>query len=182
MVPPQFGYSPYGGDGSQHFFGAPYEMGRPDSTPDAGSGQGSLLGFPPGPGGPMNFPQNYPQQWNMGPTSGPPLEPPLMVSQGNTGGFMNVDPQGRGFYEGDYGQNVGVFPSNVPQPAANKGTEQRQDGKGILAPQPMHLPPPPPLPHTQRGRSYSSEGNHDAPPGFGWQPERRDSFGGGGQD
>ncbi|KAH6802906.1 hypothetical protein C2S51_034352 [Perilla frutescens var. frutescens] len=167
-APPQFGYSPYASDGAQQFFGAPYGMARPDSTPESGSGQGSLLGFPPGPG-PVNFAQNYPQ-WNAVPGS-VPLEPP-MVSQGTTDGFMNVDSQGRGFFQGDYGQN--------------KGLEQRQsgnfvdprDGKGILAPQPLHLPPPPPVPppHLQRGRSYS--GDHDGPPGFSWQPERRDSFGG----
>lgn len=184
-APPQFGYPPYAADGAQQFFGAPYGMARPDSTPEAGPGQGSLLGFPPGPAGPMHFAQNYPQ-WNTVPGT-VPLEPP-MVSQGNPDGFMNVDPQGRGFFQGDYGQNVGILPSNLPPPAANKGMEQRQggnfmdprDGKGILAPQPMHLPPPPPVPppHLQRGRSYSGEGNHDGPPGFSWPLERRDSFGG----
>lgn len=107
-----------------------------------------------------------------------PLEPP-MVSQGSTDNFMNIDSQGRGFYPVDYGQNVGISPSN-----GNKGFEQRQsgnfaDGKGILAPQPMHLPPPPPVPpHQQRGRSYSSEANHDGPPGFSWPGDRRDGFGG----
>lgn len=164
-------------------------MARPDSTPEPGSVQGSLLGFPPGPAGHMNFAQNYPQPWNMAPGS-VPLEPP-MVSQGTTDGFMNVDPQGRGFFQGDYGQNMGIMPSNLPPHAANKGVEQRQsgnfvdprDGKGILAPQPLPLPPPPPLPpphltQIQRGRSYSGEGNHDAPPGFSWQPERHDKFGG----
>lgn len=148
-------------------------MARPDSTPEGGPGQGSLLGFPPGPAGPMNFPQNYPQ-WNAVPGS-VPLEPP-MVSQGSsTDGFMNVDPQGRGFFQNDYGQNAGN----------NKSLEQQRqsgnfDGKGILAPQPMHLPPPPPIPHPhlQRGRAYSGEGNHDGPPGFSWPAERRDSFGG----
>ncbi|KAL0338229.1 UNVERIFIED_CONTAM: E3 ubiquitin-protein ligase HAKAI [Sesamum angustifolium] len=182
LAPPQLGYAPYASGGTQQFFGPPYEMARPDATPEAGSGHGSLLGFPPGPAGPMNFPQNYPQPWNMGPAPGP-LEPPL-VSQGTTDGFMNVDPQGRGFFQGDYGQNVGILPSNLPPPAANMGVEQRQggkfvdprDGKGILAAQPLPLPPPPPIPpphltQLQRGRSYSGDGNHDAPPGFGWQPE-----------
>ncbi|PIN24875.1 E3 ubiquitin ligase involved in ubiquitination of E-cadherin complex [Handroanthus impetiginosus] len=180
LPPPQFGYPPYPSDGNQPFFGASYEMARPDSMPEAGPGQGSLLGFPPGPAGPMNYAQNYPQPWNMGPVSGP-LEPP-MVSQGTPEGFVNADPQGRGFFQGDYGHNVGILPSNVPPPAANKGADQRQggnfvdprDGKGVLAHQPLALPPPPPmppphLPQLQRGRSY--DGNHDAPPGFGWQPD-----------
>ncbi|KAL0375295.1 UNVERIFIED_CONTAM: E3 ubiquitin-protein ligase HAKAI [Sesamum radiatum] len=182
LAPPQLGYAPYASGGTQQFFGPPYEMARPDSTPEAGSGHGSLLGYPPGPAGPMNFPQNYPQPWNLGPAPGP-LEPPL-VSQGTTDGFMNVDPQGRGFFQGDYGQSVGILPSNLPPAAANMGVEQRQggnfvdprDGKGILAAQPLPLPPPPPIPpphltQLQRGRSYSGDGNHDAPPGFGWQPE-----------
>ncbi|KAG8376987.1 hypothetical protein BUALT_Bualt09G0121400 [Buddleja alternifolia] len=186
LAPPQFGYAPYPSDGSQQFFGAPYEIARPDSTPEAGSEQGSLLGFPPGggPAGPMNFAQNYPRPpWNMGPGT-VPLEPPMM-SQGAKDGFMNVDPQGRGFFQGDYGQNVGILPSNLNSPA---GMEQRpggnfvdqRDSKGLLASQPLPLPPPPPLPppHLSRARSYSGDGNHDAPPGFGWQPERRDSFGG----
>ncbi|KAL7136332.1 hypothetical protein ABFS83_10G022800 [Erythranthe nasuta] len=162
MVPPQFGYPPYGGDGAQQFFGAQYEMGRTDSTPEAGSGQGSMSGFMPGPTGPVNFGQNYPQQWNMAPTSLPMNVDP---SQGtNTDGFMNVDPQGRGFYRGDYGQNVG------PTPPTGNYMDTR-DGKGILAPQPMSNPPPPQSAQIQRDRSYSGDGNHDAPPGFGWQQD-----------
>ncbi|KAI3474172.1 hypothetical protein Pfo_028960 [Paulownia fortunei] len=152
---PSIWLSPYASDGTQQFFGAPYEMARPDSTPEAGSGQGSLLAVEHG----ASF-------WAFGTSSGIPR---------TTDGFMNVDPQGRGFFQGDYGQNVGILPSNLPPPAAAN--------KGILAPQPLPLPPPPPLPpphltQLQRGRSYSGDGNHDAPPGFGWPPERRDSFGG----
>lgn len=167
---PQYNYPPYVTDGTQQYFSAPYGIPRPDSAPEGGPVQGSLLGFPP-----INFPQNYPQ-WSAVPGS-VPLEPP-MVSQGSTDNFMNIDSQGRGFYQVDYGQNMGISPSN-----ANKGFEQRQsgnfaDGKGILAPQPMHLPPPPSVPHQQRGRSYSGEANHDGPPGFSWPGERRDGFGG----
>lgn len=186
MAPPQFGYASYASDGAQQFYGGPYEMAGPESTPEAGSGQGSLLGFHPAPAGP--FVQNYPQPWNMGPGS-VPLEPPA-VSQGNPDGFMNVDPQRRGFFQADYGQNAGMLPSNIPLSAASNA-EQRQggnfidsrDGKGVLASQPLPLPPPPPLPphqmtQLQRGRSYSGDGSHDAPPGFVWHPERRDNFGG----
>ncbi|KAL6534346.1 hypothetical protein OROHE_013271 [Orobanche hederae] len=187
MAPPQFCYPPCASDGAQQFFGAPYEMARPDSIQEPGPGEGSLLGYPPGPAVPMNFRQNYPQQWNMA-LGTVPLEPPLVVSQGTTDGFMNVDTQGRGlFFQSDYGQNMGIImPSNTPQPTASKGLEQRhggnfvdpRDGKGILAPQPLALPPPPPLPppHLTRGRPYSGDGNLDAPPGFGWH-ERRDGFG-----
>ncbi|KZV15252.1 hypothetical protein F511_26398 [Dorcoceras hygrometricum] len=174
---PQFGYSPYASDGTQQFFGAPYDMVRPVATPESGPEQGTLLGFP-GPAGPMNFAQNYPRQWNMGMVSGP-IEPPL-VAQGATDGFMNVsDPQGRGFYQGDYGQNAAAVLPNLPSPAANKNMERR--------PQSLPLPPPPlPSPllsshlsQLKQGWSYPSDGNRDAPPGFGWHPEGRDSFGGG---
>ncbi|XP_057784067.1 E3 ubiquitin-protein ligase HAKAI homolog isoform X2 [Salvia miltiorrhiza] len=162
-------------DGMQQYFGAPYGMARPDSTPEGGPGQGSLLGFPPGPAGPMNFPQNYPQ-WNAVPGS-VPLEPP-MVSQGSSDGFMNVDPQGRGFFQNDYGQNAGN--KSLEQQRQSGNFVDPRDGKGILAAQPLHLPPPPPIPppHLQRGRSYSGDGNHDGPPGFSWPAERRDGFGG----
>ncbi|GFP86260.1 E3 ubiquitin-protein ligase hakai [Phtheirospermum japonicum] len=172
MARPQFGYPPYTPDGSQQFFGAPYEIPRPDSTPEPGQGQGSLVGYPPGPAGSMGFPPNYPQPWNMGPGT-VPLEPPMVVvSQGTADGFMNVDPQGRGFFHG-----------------TNMGVEQRQggnfvdprDGKGVLTPQPLPLPPPPPphLSQMQRGGRSFAGGDQDAPPGFGWPVERRDGFGGG---
>ncbi|XP_047954371.1 E3 ubiquitin-protein ligase HAKAI homolog isoform X2 [Salvia hispanica] len=168
---PQYDYPPYAADGTQQYFGGPYGMPRPGSTPEGGPGQGSLLGFPPGPAGPMNFPQNYPQ-WNAVPGS-VPLEPP-MVSQRSTDGFMNVDPQGRGFF-----QNAGN--KSVEQQRQGGNFVDPRDGKGILAPQPLHLPPPPsvPHPHLQRGRSYSGDGNNDGPPGFSWPAERRDSFGSG---
>lgn len=185
MAPPQFGYAPYAPDGPQLFFGAPYEIARQDCTPEVGPGQGSMLGFQPAPAGSVNFAQTYPQPWNMAPGS-VPLEPP-MVPKGASDGFMNVDPQGRGFFQGNYGQNVGTLPPNGHPPVSNI-SDQRQggnfvDGKGILASQPMQLPPPPPVGHphlTQlpRGRPYSGDGNHEPPPGFGWQSDGRDSFGG----
>lgn len=140
----------------------------------------------------MNFPQNYPRQWNMN-LGSVPLEPP-MVSQGTPKhGFMNIDPQGRGFFQGEYGQNMGGGPPvNMPPPAANTGGNfvVPRDGKGIPAPQQgLPLPPPPPIPppphlsQLKRGRSFSGDENHDAPPGFGWQqPERRGDGFRGGQD
>ncbi|XP_059305439.1 E3 ubiquitin-protein ligase HAKAI homolog [Lycium ferocissimum] len=174
---PQFGYNQFAPDGAQPFYSAA-------STPEmGGSEQGSLLGFPPGAAGNMNFPENYPRQWNMGPAAGQP--PP--------DGFVSgTDPQGRAvFFQGDYGRNNGVMPSNLPPPpSTNRGMEgglssnsmdTRDNNKGILMPpQPMSLPPPPPLPHHmsqhQRGGRHYSGDAHDGQ-GYRWQHEKRDSFG-----
>lgn len=178
---PQFGYPQFAPDGAQPFYGAAFEMPRSDSTPEMGSEKGSLLGFPPGAAGNMNFPENYPRPWNMGQPVGPSPD-----------GFVSAaDPQGRAvFFQGDYGRNASVMPSNLPPPSsANRGLEGGQssnsmdtrDSKGILMPQPMSLPPPPPLPHhmsqLQRGgRHYSGDTSHDGQ-GYGWQHEKHDSFG-----
>ncbi|KDP24499.1 hypothetical protein JCGZ_25063 [Jatropha curcas] len=181
LITPQYGIPPFQPEGGQPFFSAPYEMGqmaRPDSTPEVGAEQGSLLGFPPGPAG-VNFMANYPQPWNTGPMPG---------GQGVPDAFANLsDSRGNAaFYQGDYGRNPGVM--QIP-PSANKGMETVQggnamdtrDGKGILAPQPYGhpAPPPPPLPHSSqptRGKYYSGDMGHDGQ-GFGWQHENRDGFG-----
>ncbi|KAL3639442.1 hypothetical protein CASFOL_017349 [Castilleja foliolosa] len=164
MAPSQFNYPTYTPDGSQQYFSAPYEIPRPDSTPEPGQGQGLLQVYPPGPTGPMNFPPNYHQPWNMGPGT-VPLEPPMVViSQGTADGFMNVDPQGREFF---------------PEQRQGGNFSDPRDGKGLLAPQPLPHHPPPPHHFSQMqrgGRSYSG-GDQDAPPGFGWPVERRDGFG-----
>lgn len=168
-APPQFGYAPYAPTGTQQFYGGPYDMPRPDSTPEVGSEQGPLIGFPQGPAGAMNFAENY-RPWNLGPAG--PFEPP-MVGQG------------------EYGRSMGILPPNLPP--ANRGMEHGQggnfvdprEGKVMVAPQSMSLPPPPPpippthLSQLQRGRSYYGEASHDGSPGFGWQHEKRDSFGSG---
>ncbi|KAA3463790.1 E3 ubiquitin-protein ligase Hakai-like isoform X1 [Gossypium australe] len=60
-----YGVPPFPTDGSQPFYGAPYEMGRQSSASDVGSEQGSLLSFPPGPVGGVNYPTAYPP-WNGG--------------------------------------------------------------------------------------------------------------------
>ncbi|KAI4354633.1 hypothetical protein L6164_003481 [Bauhinia variegata] len=74
MNPPlPFGYPPYPHEGAQPFYAAPYEIPRQDSASEMGTDQGSLLGFPPGPGGGPNFPANYPQAWHAG-MAGMPLE------------------------------------------------------------------------------------------------------------
>ncbi|XP_022842030.1 E3 ubiquitin-protein ligase Hakai-like isoform X4 [Olea europaea var. sylvestris] len=153
----QFGYAPSVLDGTQQFYGTPYDMARPVSTPEVRPEHGSLLGFPPGPAGALNPEQNYPRPWSMGPAAD---------------GFMNAsDPQGIAFFQGGYGRNMGILPSNPPPPSAINGVEQRQTGNfidprdcnRILPPQPL---PPPASSHFQQGRPYYGTGSHDAPPGF----------------
>ncbi|PON90149.1 Zinc finger, C2H [Trema orientale] len=176
-----FGYPPFPGDGSQAFYGAPYDMARQDSAPEAGSEQGSLLGFPPGSAGNTNLPANYHQPWNAGQV-GMPFEHP----QGGQDSFTNLsDSQGKvPYYPGEFGRN----PGGPPTPMANKVMEPLQDGnpadprdgKGILAPQPMQLPPPPPPPHTShmKRKYYSGDIGRDGQ-SYGWQHENRESFGSG---
>ncbi|KAK6803081.1 hypothetical protein RDI58_000865 [Solanum bulbocastanum] len=172
---PQSGYPQFAPDGAQPFYGAAsFEMPRPDSTPERGSEQGSLLGFPTGAAGNMNFPENYPRPWNMGQPAG--LFEPIAVRPPPDGYVNATDPQGRAvFLQGDYGRNASVMPSNLrPPPSANRGLEGGQssnsrdtrDSKGILMPQPMSLPPPPPIPHHMSqlqigGRHYSGDTSDD---------------------
>ncbi|XVF76760.1 hypothetical protein PTKIN_Ptkin13bG0292800 [Pterospermum kingtungense] len=175
-----YGVPPFPIDGAQPFYGAPYEMARPSSAPDAGSEQGSLLGFPHGPMGGINYPAAYPQPWNGG--------QPGVNFEAMPGGHMMGD--GFANYQGDCGRNPGGLTMVHPTPSANKGMEAVQgsntidprDGKGILAPQPMQVPPPPPpLPHhmsqLKRSNFHSGDMGHDGQ-GFGWQQENRDGFGG----
>lgn len=188
LAPPQFGYPPFGPDGPPPFYGGPYEMSRPESVPEGGPEQGSLLGFPPGPAGGVNFAESYPRPWSMSPAIGS-FDP--SVGQGTVEGFMSTsDPQGRStIIHGDYGRNPGSLPSNLPLASpTNKGIEtvhsgssmDLREGKGILAPQPMPLPPPPPfpsqVPQAKRGKFYPAETNNDGQ-SFGWQNEKRESFG-----
>ncbi|KAF2288566.1 hypothetical protein GH714_008621 [Hevea brasiliensis] len=188
MMMAQYGLAPFQPDGAQPFYGAPYEKGqmaRPDSTPEVGAEQGSLLGFPPGPAGSANFMENYTQPWNSGPTPG---------GQAIPDGFPNLsDSRGSiAYYQGDYGRNPVVPMISPTTSSANKvmeavqaGAMDSRDGKGILAPQPFPYPPPPPppppLPHLsqpQRGKYYSGDMGHEGQ-GFGWQHENRDGFGSG---
>ncbi|KAH7553794.1 hypothetical protein JRO89_XS12G0057700 [Xanthoceras sorbifolium] len=191
MLTPPFGMPPFPTEGSQQFYGAPYGMPRPDSVPEGGGEQASLLGFPPGPGS-VNFPASYPQLWNAGPT-GVPFEVPS-GGQGMAEGFANMpDSQGKSAYYQGYAQNPGGLPMIPPlmPTAANKGMESMQggnamdprDGKGILAPPPMSLPPPPPgpppqshMPQHKRGKYYSGEMGREGQ-GFGWPHENREGFG-----
>lgn len=186
LVPHQFVYPHFMPDGAQPFYGAPYDMARPESTPEVGSEQGSLLGFPPGPAGGVNFAESYPRPWSLGPGVGNFETSP--AGQGSIEGFMNntSDPQGRPvIFQGDYGRNPAALSSNPPPPpSTNKGMESGssmdpRDGKGILAPPSLPLPPPPPFPphlaQIKRGMFYSNETNNDGQ-GFGWPNEKRDSF------
>lgn len=144
----QFGYAPSVLDGTQQFFGTPYDMARPVSTPEVRPEHSSLLGFPPGSAGAFNPVQNYPRTWSMGPAAD---------------GFTNAsDPQGIVFFQGDYGQNMGILPS------ATNGVDQRQNGSFIgnrILP-PIPLPQPASSQFQQGGPCYGT-GSHDAPPGFG---------------
>ncbi|KAG6697553.1 E3 ubiquitin-protein ligase HAKAI homolog isoform X2 [Carya illinoinensis] len=186
--PLPFGYPPFQPEGGQPFYGTPYEVTRQDSASEAGAEQGSLLGFPPVQAGVVNFPAAYAQPWNAG-FAGLPFEHPP-GGQGIADGFTNAsDSHGKApFHQGEFGRSPGGLPSNPPPPMANKGMEQVQsgnlmdprDGKGILAPQPLTLPPPPP-PRThssQLKRKFYPDASRDGQ-GYGWQHENRDSYGSG---
>ncbi|KAI8574297.1 hypothetical protein RHMOL_Rhmol01G0343600 [Rhododendron molle] len=177
--PPPFGYPPFLREGGLPFCGSPYEIAQPDSAPEVGAEQGSLLGFPPGPAVGANFSDGFQLPWIMGP-----------AGQGMVDGFQVR----RMFFQGDYGQNMGVSASNMVPPSLTKkvvelaqggsGVDPR-DGKGILAPQPLPfppLPPPPRPPHLlqpNRDKSYSDHDLCRDGREFGWQPELHENFGSG---
>ncbi|GAB4830547.1 hypothetical protein Ancab_020311 [Ancistrocladus abbreviatus] len=186
--PPPFGFPPFPLDGAPPFYGAPspYEMPRSESVV-IGSEQGSLLGFPPLPTGPVNFPENFPRPWSGGPSASAPFEA-VQGAQGMTDGSVNPsDPHGRGpFYQGDYGRSSGNLPPNpLYPPMSSKAMEQMQavnsmDVKGLLAPPPM-MPPPPPGPPPahllqQKHSNYPSGDASHVGKDYGWQHEKRDSF------
>lgn len=110
QVMPPYGMPQFPTDGAQPFYGNHYEMARPNSAPDGGQEQGSLLGFPPGPVQGMNYPGSYPQPWNSG-QPGMPFEAPPAGSQGMPEGFSN--------YQGDYGRNPGGLMMVPPSPASS---------------------------------------------------------------
>ncbi|KAF5940933.1 hypothetical protein HYC85_022100 [Camellia sinensis] len=185
LAPPPFSYPPFPPEGAQPFYGVPFK--------EVGSEQGSLLGFPPGAAGGVNFAGGFSRPWNAGP-AGVPFEPSPATGQGIVDGFASMsDPQGRpAFFQGDYGRNMGVLASNMPPPSPTNmvmepvpsGNPMERDGKGILALQPLPfppLPPSPPPPHLsqqKRDKFYSGEMGRDGQ-GFGWQHEKHDSYGSG---
>ncbi|GAB4841736.1 hypothetical protein Ancab_022458 [Ancistrocladus abbreviatus] len=175
--PPPFDFPSFPLDGASTFYGSPLPFEVPLSEAAViGSEQGSLLGFPPLPGGPINFSENFPRPWSGGPTTSVPFED-LQGGQGMTDGSANPsDPQGRDpFYRGDYGRSSRNLPLNaLHPPLSSKAQEQLQavnsiDSKGILTP-PAMMPLPPPLPPgpppahllQQKHSNYPSSGsNHD---------------------
>ncbi|XP_039055825.1 E3 ubiquitin-protein ligase HAKAI homolog isoform X2 [Hibiscus syriacus] len=151
-----YGVPPFPADGTQPFYGAPYEMGRLSSAPGAGSEQGSFMNFPPGPIVGVNYPAAYPQPWNGGQTG--------VRFEATPGSHMT--PDGFTNYQAVQGSNA-VDP---------------RYSVGILAPQPMQVQPPPP-PHLlhmsqhKRGKFHLGYMGRDGQ-GFGWQQENRDGFAG----
>ncbi|XP_023527487.1 E3 ubiquitin-protein ligase Hakai-like [Cucurbita pepo subsp. pepo] len=197
LTPPlPFGYPPFPVEGAQQYYSTPYEVPRQDTAAaETGSEQGSLLGFPPGAAGGMNFSATYPHPWNAG-QAGIPYDH-AAGGQGMPDAFANTpDSQGKhGFYPGDYRRSPGGMPVNsTVSSMANKGMDQGhasgstmdlRDGKGILAPQPLIQLPPPPRPppflsHNKRGKFYPGDMDHDGQ-NLGWQNDNhsRDSFGSG---
>lgn len=142
--PPAPSYSyPIPPEGLQSYYNAPYEMQRPESMPQSGPDQGSVLGFPPAQAaGLASFPEGFPRPWGMG--------------------YMNVP-----FNALTMGQGI---PEGFANPTdSHSGSAEQNDGKGVLASVPlqmplsMPLPPPPPLPppivqQLNRG-GFSSSGN-----------------------
>ncbi|XP_022935351.1 E3 ubiquitin-protein ligase Hakai-like [Cucurbita moschata] len=196
LSPPlPFGFPPFPTEGAQQYYSTPYEVPRQDTAAETGSEQGSLLGFPPGAAGGMNFSATYPQPWNTG-QAGVPYEH-AAGGQGMPDAFANApDSQvNHGFYQGDYRRSPGGLPVNSSVSSmANKSMDlghsgnamDLKNGRGILAPQPplAQLPLPPPLPlylsHNKRGKFHSGDTDHDGQ-GHGWQNDShsRDSFGSG---
>ncbi|XP_038702106.1 E3 ubiquitin-protein ligase HAKAI homolog isoform X2 [Tripterygium wilfordii] len=184
-----FGVPPFMAEGGQPFYGTPYDMGhiaRPDTAAERGSEPGSLVGFPPGAAGGVNFSANYSQPWAAVPAVMPFESVP--GSQGMADGFTNMSDAQRkfAFYQGDYGRNPGSLPMVPPPPPVNRPMEAMQagnsmdprDGKGILAPQPLphQARAPPPLPHLSQHKNKYHSGDMDREgPGFDWQHENRES-------
>ncbi|KAJ6839401.1 putative E3 ubiquitin-protein ligase Hakai [Iris pallida] len=176
LAPTPFTYAPFPSDGSQPYYSAPSEMPRPELASESGSEQGSVLGIPPVPTGVPSFLNNFPRPWSMG-LMGFPFQP-LPMGQGIPEGFGNpTDPQaGVAFYQGDYGRMPEGLTMNT---LAGRESEQhgssagdRNDGKGMLAPQSLSLllpPPPPPLPPP-----LSQQQLNRGPDGqvYGWQGDK----------
>lgn len=178
MPPSSFNY-PFSADGSQQFYSAPFEMSRPELMPVSGSEQGSVLGFPPASAGAASLAGSFPRPWGMGLVG----MPSLMMGQGVPEGYMSLtDSQGR------------ISESLAPNhPQFGKESELQgvsaahNDGKGVLAAQPLTLqlplPPPPPLPlpvsqqlstgNFSNFANVNQEGHN-----YGWQNDNR-GFGNG---
>ncbi|CAI9779240.1 unnamed protein product [Fraxinus pennsylvanica] len=110
--------------------------------------------------------------------------PDSTSKQGLLPGFRQ-DPAGAMNFAGNYPRPWNLEPAAEPFEPPLGGNFV--DGKIMMAPQSVSLPPPSPSPPTpsthlsqlQRGRLYSGDASHDGSPGFGWQHEKCDSFGSG---
>lgn len=184
MLPQQpYGLPSFPAEGGQPFFGSSADMVRPDSVSEAGHEPGSLLGFPPGTPGRLNFGGNYPPLWNPG-MAHSPFEPQPGGGQGAGNAFGNSsDGQEKtGFYQNEYFRNPsGMVMNTPPKPMRGAGNGHIHDGKGILALQPLPIPPALQMgahSHMAPGRFYQGDLGHDGQ-GFGWPHEKHDSYGSG---
>lgn len=118
---------------------------------------------------PFGYPP-YPLPERAQPFYAAPYDMPRQDSTSDIGGDQSQLPPG---FQGNYAQpwHAGAPFEQVADP---------RDAKGVLASQPMHLPPPPPpLPHMSHLKQnyYSGEPGHDGQGYGGWQHDSRDSFG-----
>ncbi|WOK98381.1 hypothetical protein Cni_G07092 [Canna indica] len=136
IVPPAYNY-PLLADGSQQFYGVPYEIPRSDQLP-GGAAQGSVLSFAPTPTGITNFAGNAPRPWLTGQMTF--IDPSFMMAQASPQGYMNLsDSQGRiTTFQGDGSQIAGGWMLNQSQVG--------QESKLQSVPMQTPLPPPPPMP------------------------------------
>ncbi|KAE9618133.1 hypothetical protein Lal_00041945 [Lupinus albus] len=160
----------------------PMHSGQPPNIPTQVTSNPMLN--PPMPFGYCPYPQERGQQFYAATYDNVPRQDSASDIGGDQSSLLSF-PQG-GVPSGPQ------FPGNYPQPwhagMAGAPFEQGQggmvldprDAKGVLAPQHVALPPPPPQPHMSHMKQnyYSGEGGHDGQ-GYGWQQhDNRDSFGG----
>ncbi|GLT52682.1 hypothetical protein SLA2020_260060 [Shorea laevis] len=117
-VLPPYGIHPFSTNRAQPFYTNPYEVARPNSPPDVTAERGSLLGYPPGPMGGLNYSAAYPQRWNAG-QPGVSFEASA-VNQGMVEGSNAMDPWG--------GKGItGPQPMQVQPPPPPHMSQLKQD-------------------------------------------------------
>lgn len=184
LITPPFNFSPFPADGPHTFFGAPFEIPRPESAPlEGGLEQGSVLGIPPAPTGAAGYRENYPRSWGLDLMNMP--FPSMPVVQAIPDGFVNpADSQGgMPFFQGDFSHGVLLNSFAGKESEQTNAPGNQIDGKNLLSSLPgqmqssLPLPPPPPLPpplsvQLNRGRfSASGDGAREVQ-GIGWQNEK----------
>ncbi|KAI9080086.1 hypothetical protein K1719_032632 [Acacia pycnantha] len=133
------------------------------------------FGFPPYPphdGAPPFYVNPYDMRWQDSASEGGGDQNSLL-------GFPPVASSGPNF-PANYPQPMNAGPGGPPFEQGHGGMAMDpRDGKGILAPQSMTLPPPPPLPPMSHlnNKYYSGEFGHNGH-GYGWPHDNRDAFGG----